>query len=73
MQMCLHGMDTLSMRNAKYKDDFKPLDENCNCYACRDYTRAYIRHLFIAQEILALELASIHNLYFYLELVTHSS
>lgn len=60
---------TLSMRNAKYKDDFKPLDENCNCYACRNFTRAYIRHLFVAEEILALELASIHNLYFYLELV----
>ena len=61
---------TLSMRNAKYKNDFKPLDEKCNCYACRNYTRAYLRHLFIAEEILALELASIHNLYFYLQLVT---
>jgi len=60
---------TLSMRNAKYKDDFRPLDENCQCYTCRNFTRAYIRHLFIAEEILALELASIHNLYFYLELV----
>jgi len=60
---------TLSMRNAKYKDDFKPLDEKCNCYTCRNYTRAYLRHLFIAEEILALELSSIHNLYFYLELV----
>ncbi|MCL6494556.1 MAG: tRNA guanosine(34) transglycosylase Tgt [Ignavibacterium sp.] len=59
----------LSMRNAKYKDDFRPLDENCQCYTCRNFTRAYIRHLFIAEEILALELASIHNLYFYLELV----
>lgn len=60
---------TLSMRNAKYKDDFKPLDDNCNCYTCRNFSRAYIRHLFVAEEILALELASIHNLYFYLELV----
>lgn len=61
---------TLSMRNAKYKNDFTPLYEKCNCYACRNYTRAYLRHLFIAEEILALELASIHNLYFYLHLVT---
>ncbi len=61
---------TLSMRNAKYKDDFNPLDNKCNCYTCRNYTRAYLRHLFIAEEILALELASIHNLYFYLQLVT---
>ena len=62
----------LSMRNAKYKDDFTPLDEKCNCYTCRNYTRAYLRHLFIAEEILALELASIHNLYFYLDLVTRA-
>ena len=61
---------TLSMRNAKYKNDFTPLDEKCNCYTCRNYTRAYLRHLFIAEEILALELASIHNLYFYLQLIT---
>lgn len=60
---------TLSMRNAKYKDDFKPLDENCNCYTCRNFSRAYLRHLFVAEEILALELASIHNLYFYLDIV----
>jgi queuine tRNA-ribosyltransferase len=60
---------TLSMRNARYKDDFEPLDKNCKCYTCRDYSRAYIRHLFIADEILALELASLHNLYFYLDLV----
>lgn len=63
---------TLSMRNAKYKDDFTPLDDSCKCYTCRNYTRAYLRHLFIAEEILALELASIHNLYFYLELVTQA-
>lgn len=60
---------TLSMRNAQYKDDFNPVDEECNCYTCRNYTRAYLRHLFIASEILALELASIHNLTFYLKLV----
>lgn len=60
---------TLSMRNAKYKDDFKSLDGTCNCYTCRNYSRAYLRHLFIAEEILALELATIHNLYFYLDIV----
>lgn len=61
---------TLSMRNAKYKDDFSPPDVKCNCYTCRNFSRAYLRHLFIAEEILALELASIHNLFFYLQLVT---
>ena len=59
----------LSMRNARYKEDFRTIDENCDCYTCKNYTRAYLRHLFIAGEILALELASIHNLHFYLNLV----
>ncbi len=59
----------LSMRNAKYKNDFNPVDENCDCYTCKTFTRSYLRHLFIAGEILALELASIHNLHFYLNLV----
>ena len=59
----------LSMRNAKYKNDFRTIDENCGCYACKNYTRAYLRHLFVAKEILALELDSIHNLHFYLNLV----
>lgn len=62
-----HGV--LSMRNAKYKDDFSEIDSECECYTCRNYSRAYLRHLFIAEEILALELASIHNLRFYLNLV----
>ena len=59
----------LSIRNAKYKDDFSTIDENCDCYTCRNFSKAYLRHLFIAGEILALELASIHNLYFYLKLM----
>jgi len=59
----------LSMRNAKYKDDFSSIDENCNCYTCTNFSKAYLRHLFIAGEILALELASIHNLNFYLNLM----
>jgi queuine tRNA-ribosyltransferase len=59
----------LSMRNAKYRDDFSAVDENCDCYTCQNYSRAYLRHLYIAKEILALELGSIHNLHFYLNLV----
>ena len=59
----------LSMRNAKYKDDFSVIDENCDCYSCTNFSKAYLRHLFIAGEILALELASIHNLNFYLNLM----
>lgn len=63
---------TLSLRNAKFKDDFSKLDENCNCYTCKNYSKAYLRHLFNAGEILAMELASIHNLHFYLELVSEA-
>lgn len=59
----------ISMRNAAYKEDFRPLDESCGCYTCRNFTRAYLRHLIVAKEILALELATIHNLTFYLNLV----
>jgi len=59
----------LSMRNAQYKDDFRTIDEKCDCYTCQNYTRAYLRHLFVSKEILALELSSIHNLHFYLHLV----
>jgi queuine tRNA-ribosyltransferase len=59
----------ISVRNSIYKDDFTKVYEDCNCYTCTNYSRAYLRHLFNAGEILALELASIHNLHFYLELM----
>ncbi len=52
------------LKNAKFKDDFTPLDENCDCYACKNYTRAYIRHLINAGEMLGAELLSIHNIRF---------
>jgi len=57
------------IKNAKYTGDFSPLDPACGCYACRNYTRAYIRHLFKAEEILALRLMTIHNLQFLLDLM----
>lgn len=59
----------LVIRNAKYKEDFSPLDEECDCYVCRNYTRAYIRHLFNVDEILGPRLATIHNLYFLLNMM----
>jgi len=62
----------VSMRNTAYKDDYTPLDKNCNCYTCSQFSRAYLRHLFNAKEVLALELATIHNLTFYLNLVRES-
>ena len=52
------------VRNATYERDFSPLDEECNCYACKNYTRAYIRHLVKTNEILGIRLLSIHNIKF---------
>lgn len=50
--------------NAQFKDDPRPIEERCNCYTCRNHSRAYLRHLFVARELLAVYLATIHNLYF---------
>ncbi len=55
--------------NAKYREDFSPIEDDCECYACRNYTRAYIAHLFHGKEMLAGTLASTHNLYFIVNLV----
>lgn len=54
----------LVIKNAIYARDFAPMDDDCDCYACRNFSRAYVRHLFKAQEILGARLASIHNLRF---------
>lgn len=59
----------LVVKNAKYKDDFSPLDENCDCYACKNHTRAYIRHLLNVDEILGARLLSIHNLRFLINMM----
>jgi len=56
------------IRNAQYIEDFKTLDEECGCYVCRKFSRAYLRHLFNAQEMLGLTLLSLHNVYFFLDL-----
>ncbi|MGI6657945.1 MAG: tRNA guanosine(34) transglycosylase Tgt [Dethiobacteraceae bacterium] len=53
----------LTVRNAPYARDFNPLEEGCNCYACRNYTRAYVRHLIKANEIFGLRLTTYHNLF----------
>ena len=59
----------LNILNGRYKDDFSPVDETCSCYACQEFTRAYLRHLFKLNEILALRMASLHNVTFYLSLM----
>jgi queuine tRNA-ribosyltransferase len=59
----------LRLRNARFRDDPQPIEENCACYACRNFSRAYIHHLQKVNEILGSQLATIHNLHYYLELM----
>ena len=57
------------IRNATYERDFTPLDPKCDCYTCKNYTRAYIRHLVKTKEIMGTRLISYHNLYFLTKLM----
>jgi queuine tRNA-ribosyltransferase len=57
------------LRNAEFERDFSPIDPNCDCYACKNFTRAYLRHLIKAKEILAAQLLTIHNIRFSLNLM----
>ena len=59
----------VSIKNARYAKDPQPIDEECTCYTCRNFSRAYLRHLFLADEILGLRLNTLHNLHFYLDLM----
>ena len=59
---------TMNLKNAKYERDERPIDTQCDCPVCRRYSRAYLRHLFKAEEMLAMRLAVMHNLYFYNQL-----
>ena len=59
----------INIKNSEFKTDNQPIDTKCGCFTCQNHTRAYMHHLFKAEEILGLRLASIHNLYFFLELM----
>ena len=59
----------VKIKNARYKDDTLPLDETCDCYACKNFSRAYLHHLHRASEILGARLNTIHNLHYYLQLM----
>ncbi len=59
----------ISIKQAQYRDDEKPLDPDCGCYVCRNYSRAYLRHLYMSKEILASVLNTHHNLYYYQQLM----
>ena len=60
---------TINIKNAKHKLDEQPIDPTCDCPACKHFSRAYLRHLFAAEEMLAMRLAVLHNLHFYNELM----
>jgi len=60
------------IRNAVFKEDFEPIEEGCECFTCRNYTRGYIRHLLSAGEMLAPRLVTLHNICFYVKLIRHS-
>jgi len=61
--------DTIAISKSKYVDDFQSLDKNCNCYTCKNFTRAYLHHLYKTKEMLYYRLATIHNIKFYLDLM----
>ena len=63
---------TLNLKNAEFARDKGPIEENCACPACREFTRGYIRHLIKAEEILGLRLITLHNLHFYLNLMNQA-
>ena len=60
---------TMNINNARFRDDTKPIDQGCDCYTCRHYSRSYLRHLYTCREILAYRLNTIHNVHYYLDLV----
>jgi queuine tRNA-ribosyltransferase len=60
------------IRNARFAEDERPVDPECGCYTCRTFTRAYLRHLFRAGEMLGLRLNTIHNLHYYLSLMAQA-
>ena len=62
----------VTIKQAKYREDERPLDPNCNCNTCQYYSRAYLRHLYQCNEILAMRLNTLHNLHFYLQLMRDS-
>ena len=59
----------IRLKRAPFKKDFTPLDPNCDCYTCKNYTKAYLRHIFMTNEILSLRLNTLHNVFFYLKLM----
>lgn len=66
---CMTSQGKVVIKHAQYKEDFSPLDPECDCYTCRNYSKAYLRHLYKANEILSARLLSTHNLHFLISLM----
>ena len=66
---CMTSQGRLVVKNAQFAEDFTPLDHECDCYTCKNYTRAYLRHLLKADETFGIRLTSYHNLYFLISLM----
>jgi queuine tRNA-ribosyltransferase len=69
-----HGLlftnsENIVIKNARWRENDNPVDETCDCYTCKNYSRAYLRHLYIAGEILAMVLNTIHNVRYYMRLM----
>ena len=69
-----HGLlftnsENVVIKNARWREDDNPIDETCDCYTCKNYSRAYLRHLYFAGEILAMVLNTIHNIRYYMRLM----
>jgi queuine tRNA-ribosyltransferase len=58
----------VNISNARFKNDIEPIDPGCTCYACQNYSRAYLRHLYLSKELLAYRLNTIHNVHYYMDL-----
>ena len=67
--LCTTSHGRVNIKNAKYERDFTPLDPECDCYTCRNYSKAYLRHLFKADEMLSAMLLSNHNIHFLLKMM----
>ena len=65
----LHAHGTIKLRNARYRNDLAPVDRDCACYTCRNFTRAYLHHLQRVKEMLGSHLNTVHNLHYFQELM----
>lgn len=63
--MCIQSFGKINLFNAQYEKDDRPIEEGCQCPVCKNYTRAYVRHLLKAKEMLGMRFCVLHNLYFY--------